>query len=220
MKHTTNFPKRSLALCGAAALLLPLSAAAGGGGEKSGYGAKDASETAEHAAQSVQSAAGQAAETVGDAASDLRMHTALEAKLAASDQLSAFMVDTDVQDGLARLQGEVKTEAERELASQLALSVDGITGVRNDLRVTGGEPTAGEKLAQAADDAALTAKVKSRLLLSEHTSGLSIDVDTRDEVVTLTGDVGSGTEAELAGLIAANTAGVEDVRNDLRISND
>ena len=153
-----------------------------------------------------------------DTAADLRMHAVLEAKLAASDQLSALMINTDVQDGIVSLRGDVETESQRALAEELALTVSGVRGVENELNVTHGKPTVTEQVASAATDAAITTSVKTRLLVSDHTSGLEIDVDTEEEVVTLTGEVDSETERELAGLIALNTSGVNNVINRLTVA--
>ncbi|HUH00324.1 MAG TPA: BON domain-containing protein [Gammaproteobacteria bacterium] len=89
--------------------------------------------------------------------------------------------------------------------------------MNNELQVTGEQASLGDKIAEGMSDAALTAKVKSRLLASENTSGLKIDVDANDDTVTLSGEVESDTERELAVMIAANTAGVEDVRDNLSI---
>jgi osmotically-inducible protein OsmY len=151
-------------------------------------------------------------------AEDIRMHAVLEAKLAESDQLSALMINTDVQDGIVNLRGDVETESQRALAEELALTVSGVRGVENELDVTHGQPTVAEQVASEATDVAITASVKTRLLASDHTSGLKIDVDTEDEVVTLTGEVDSETERELAGLIALNTSGVNDVVNRLMVA--
>lgn len=62
--------------------------------------------------------------------------------------------------------------------------------------------------------------MKSRLLLSDNTSGLAINVDTSDSIVTLQGDIDSDTERELAGLIAGNTPGVSEVKNKLKLKSD
>jgi osmotically-inducible protein OsmY len=77
--------------------------------------------------------------------------------------------------------------------------------------------TAAERTMDAAGDAAIVAAVKSRLLLNEHTSGLDITVEAHEDVVTLSGQVESEEERELAEMIAANTLGVEDVRNKLEV---
>lgn len=170
--------------------------------------------------ESMQHRAGEMMDQAGDAASDMRMHMALEMKLATNDHLSAMMINTDVKDGVAHLEGEVATDAQREMAGELAMTVDGVKSVMNDLQVNADAQTLGEQLAESVDDAALTARVKSRLLASENTSGLQIDVDTAGSVVTLSGQVESETARELAGLIAANTPGVSSVRNELNAGND
>jgi hyperosmotically inducible periplasmic protein len=206
-----TFPKRRTATLltvsvAAAALLLPLSASA--------Y------DSARSDDKSVQEQAKHMMDKAGDTASDIRMHLALETKLAQSDELSALMIDTDVKDGVVHLSGEVKSEAEREMATQLAKTVDGVKSVQNELEVKDEQPTLAERFMDGVSDAALTTRVKSRLLASQNTSGFAISVNTDDSIVTLSGEVESDTERELAELIAANTSGVEDVKNNLRIEDD
>jgi len=183
-------------------------------------GDRDMGDTMGDTMDSMQHRAGEMMSQAGDAASDMRMHMALEMKLATNDQLSAMMINTDVKDGVAHLEGEVGTDAQREMAGELALTVDGVKSVMNDLQVNADAKPLGERLAESVDDAALTARVKSRLLASENTSGLQIDVDTNDSIVTLSGQVESETARELAELIAANTPGVSSVRNELNAGND
>lgn len=209
MNHIHNARTRQTTLLlsvAATALLLPLSASAG-----DRYGSDD---------KSMQEQTRDVAQKAGDAASDVRMHLALEAKLAESDELSALAINTDVKDGIAHLKGDVQTDTHRQMATELAKSVEGVKSVRNELRVTGEDPSMVERVKDDVGDAALTARVKSRLLLSENTSGLAINVDTDDHVVMLDGEVESEAERELAELIATNTVGVEEVRNNLRIDND
>lgn len=159
----------------------------------------------------------QIAETVRDTAADVRIHLALETKLAASDTLSAFEIDTDVKDGVAYLKGTVESEARKELAAELARSVEGVRTVRNGLVVDGGEPGVLEQMQDTARDAALTTRVKARLLASDNTSGLAISVNSEDGVVTLGGAVASEAEKELAEVIAANTGSVAEVRNKIHL---
>ena len=150
---------------------------------------------------------------------DVEAHLRLEARLAASEDLRALKIDTDVREGTAYLDGEVRSAKARELAAQEAAAVDGIHSVRNEIRVVSDEEasTVAEQLAADVDDARITATVKARLLASENTEGLDIGVDTKDRVVTLAGMVDSDTERELAGLIAANTPGVREVKNRLEL---
>jgi osmotically-inducible protein OsmY len=64
-------------------------------------------------------------------------------------------------------------------------------------------------------DAATTAKVKTALTLAKNVAAFDINVDTHDGVTTLTGKVASPENRELVGQIAADTAGVGELRNQL-----
>ena len=57
--------------------------------------------------------------------------------------------------------------------------------------------------------------MKAKLIGNSNTRGLQIDVDTRGDVVTLSGRVASAEEKQLAGEIARNTGDVKTVRNEL-----
>jgi hyperosmotically inducible protein len=73
--------------------------------------------------------------------------------------------------------------------------------------------TSGYAYAQgdAAADAATTAAVKTKLLADTKVGGLGIDVDTKDNVVTLTGKVRSAAERTEALRLARTTTGVKNV---------
>ena len=66
-------------------------------------------------------------------------------------------------------------------------------------------------------DAAVTSAVKTKFLADTAVSGLKIDVDTKDGMVTLRGAVATKTEADRAVAIARETSGVKSVVNNLRI---
>ena len=65
------------------------------------------------------------------------------------------------------------------------------------------------------DDRAISTSVKAKLLEDKTTGGLSINVDTLNGTVSLSGFAKSQTEKDQAGLIARNTKGVKEVRNNL-----
>jgi osmotically-inducible protein OsmY len=82
----------------------------------------------------------------------------------------------------------------------------------------------GEKVAtsaaqaeQALGDAALTAKIKSKMALDDTVKALSIDVDTSDGVVTVSGTVSSQLERSRAVQLAQETVGVKTVYDHLII---
>lgn len=66
-----------------------------------------------------------------------------------------------------------------------------------------------------ANDAYVTALVKSRLATNSNTRDLRIDVDTKNGVVHLRGEVESSEERDLVELLARNTDAVAMVQNDL-----
>jgi hyperosmotically inducible periplasmic protein len=68
---------------------------------------------------------------------------------------------------------------------------------------------------QYIDDAALTTKVKAKLLEDSLTEGLKVDVDTYEGTVQLSGFVDSERERARASELAQGVAGVKLVRNDL-----
>ena len=63
----------------------------------------------------------------------------------------------------------------------------------------------------ALNDGALTTKIKSKMALDDTVKALSIDVDTDNGVVTLSGTVNSETEKAKAVQLAKDTAGVTSV---------
>src|SRR5690606_38013479 len=60
--------------------------------------------------------------------------------------LSPFSIDVEIENGVAILTGEVESEVDRDLAEQVALGVEGIREVDNQLKVEG------ETADRAADD--------------------------------------------------------------------
>ena len=83
---------------------------------------------------------------------------------------------------------------------------------------------AGQRASQAASeagevlsDAALTAKIKSKMALDDHVKARAINVDTSGSVVTMTGVVASAEERERAVRLARDTEGVTQVVDRLHI---
>lgn len=74
-----------------------------------------------------------------------------------------------------------------------------------------------DKVAVAADDTTITAKVKAAILAEPGLKSLQIDVDTRDATVTLTGNVDSDAMRDRAKQIAMNTEGVKNVVDNLSV---
>jgi len=67
------------------------------------------------------------------------------------------------------------------------------------------------------DDSAITARVKTALIGDKRIKARKIDVDTLEQVVALTGMVGSEAEAEIAVTVAGRVSYVRDVKNFLQV---
>jgi hypothetical protein len=76
---------------------------------------------------------------------------------------------------------------------------------------------AGEAVADATANARTTAAIKAKLLKEPSLSALSIDVDTNDGVVTLSGNVSSPEEVAKAMSLALETEGVYKVISTLQV---
>jgi osmotically-inducible protein OsmY len=150
----------------------------------------------------------------------------LETALLFNEHLNSFAIDTEVKSGKAYLSGYVESEIDVDLAGEIAESIDGVTDVENDLKVDeakssvareGEQFTNKQSFRQTVMDATHSANINTQLLLNDNTSGTAIDVDTENGVVTLTGEVSSDEERELAGMIAKNADGTKSVKNKLTV---
>jgi osmotically-inducible protein OsmY len=145
----------------------------------------------------------------------------LEATYALNRHLNAFAIDTETTNGVVHLTGNVESDIDRDLATELAKGIEGVVSVDNDLaikpdaRQAARNETTQRPFGVFVDDATTTAMVKSKLLANPNTKGLDIDVDTRGDVVTLNGEVATAEEKQLAGELAKNTGDVKEVRNQL-----
>lgn len=188
--------------------------------------------------------AGALATTVACSQTDAGITSAVKSKMAADDIVKASDIDVDTHDHVVTLNGTVGSAAEKDRAMMIARDTSGVTSVVDDLRV-GPAATSGaydrdsnyseaagqtahdakETIERAADetgdvvtDAAITSAVKTKYLAEPGVAGLKIDVDTSDQVVTLTGTVKSNAEVEKAVAIARDTKGVKRVVNHLKVA--
>jgi hyperosmotically inducible protein len=170
-------------------------------------------------------AAGLALVTVACAQTDAGITTNVKTKLAADDTVKAYNVDVDTRNGVVTLTGEVESTAEREVAIRIARETEGVRDVVDQIRIGEAAPTAGidtdrdisGQAGATVSDAAITTTVKSKFLADDMVKGLSIDVDTANGVVTLTGNVATRAEADRAMMLARQTDGVSRVVDNLKI---
>lgn len=154
-------------------------------------------------------------------ATDALIKTRLLAAYALDSNVAMLDLDVGVDRGVVILSGTVASVAERELAIEIARGIGPVRAVKSSIRVEAAPqheagvpaPNHGLRL-----NAATTTAVQQRLLDSPGIGAAAdIHVCANAGTVTLAGTVASAAARALAGRIAANTDGVHDVRNDLRI---
>lgn len=146
----------------------------------------------------------------------------LETSYLLNSNLNNFTIDAEVDGSNAVLNGSVKSEIDKDLAEEIALSIDGIDSVDNKLTVDPEQKKSmkdgDSQFVAAIDDATISAKVKMKLMANDNISSMAIDVDTDDNIVTLKGEVKSKEQKDLAEYIAKNVAEVKKVENHLTVS--
>lgn len=154
-------------------------------------------------------------------------------------------LDVEVTGDVAKISGEVPTAALKARAARLA-NVTGVTRVENQIEIVApgsaadktreglnkaanktaeGVGTAANKTGDALaktgeviDDSWITTKVKAKYVGESSVEGSDITVDTKNNVVTLTGTVPNTAAHSAALRIARETKGVKKVVDNLRVS--
>lgn len=141
-----------------------------------------------------------------------------------SSHLQSKNVRIDIQDNCVTLRGYVDSDLSKSLAEQMALSVKGIHQVINKLVVAPEQWSQNPQ--EVPEDKAghhrlsnvtISNKVRSQLLANRVTSGMAIDVETHNRVVTVSGAVNSAAERTLTYWIVKNTQGVKTVIDKLDV---
>jgi hyperosmotically inducible protein len=72
---------------------------------------------------------------VGEAVDDASTTAKVKLALAKDDQVAAYRIDVDTNNGVVTLTGNVKSRAEANRAIQVAESIKGVKRVNSDLKV-------------------------------------------------------------------------------------
>ncbi len=148
---------------------------------------------------------------------DARQETQIWTTYALSPYLRASDLKVTVHEGKATLTGKVDEDVNKDLAKQIALGVNGIKDVDNQITVHSDySPKSSSNYGESVDDVTITAGVKSRLFWSKH-SYLTTKVETKAGRVTLSGNVDSKDARDLAGRLASSTRGVIAVKNQITV---
>jgi osmotically-inducible protein OsmY len=141
----------------------------------------------------------------------------VQVQAALSRDIGPGAVRSDVQKGVATLQGNVASEEEKQRAERLARDVEGVRRVRNELVVEPATPVA-QRVEEKGSAGPPAEAIEARLRGDARLASRDIDVHTKGSVVTLTGEVESSEERDAAGRIAAEAAEGVEVRNRLEVA--
>lgn len=115
------------------------------------------------------------------------------------------------EDGIVTLKGTVSDESHKTLAEDTASGLPGVSSVDNQLATQA-------EVAEENADTWIGRKVKLALLFHRNVSGFQTDVDVKDGVVTLKGEVENAAQKQLASEYAADIEGVKSVKNEMTIA--
>lgn len=158
-------------------------------------------------------------------ANDAWLDGKLETSLLLNTELNNFKIDTDIDNGVAVLSGEVNNQTQKELAGEIAQNIEGIKEVKNNLTVdenyrnddTGNDNN--KSFSRAWHDMTVTAGLKMEFAAHEQLEATSINVSTKNGVVTLKGKVKNEAERDLAIEMAKGYDKVVDVKDELVVAN-
>jgi len=151
--------------------------------------------------------------TIGSMVDDSAISISVKSKMIADEFVKARHIDVDVLNGVVFLVGVVESSSQRRMAADIARSVEGVIRIENQLLV--GKTTAGQVL----NDTILTSKIRTGLLKDPDIRSTNIDVDTINNIVTLTGIVTSRYEKNKVLETVYNIAGNRRVIDNLSVGN-
>lgn len=153
---------------------------------------------------------------------DANVTAKVKSQLLWNSNTDGLDISVTTRGGVVTLSGEVKSDAESQLAAQIARNTNGVIEVNNTLQINRQKVPLDvaaerktEETAQKINDGWITAKVKSVLLYNRAVDGSDINVETRDGVVSLYGQVDSDHERQQAISLASGIKGVKSVNDEL-----
>lgn len=148
--------------------------------------------------------------------SDSAITTKIKAEMTANKILNPLDVSVSTHNGVVSLKGTVDSDTEYEQAISIAQSVSGVKDINADkLEVKDSK--------SPLNDLAITAKIKGKLMRTEIFSNKKIafwgvSIETKDQVVYLTGTAKSRAEVNNIIRIAKSVEGVKSVESTVKVS--
>ena len=146
----------------------------------------------------------------------------VKSAISQTKRLHGYSIGVECREGMVTLTGEVPTEIDKELATNLARETFGVKEVTNQIRIMPeatpqpGE-TVNQDLAINVDDLELQANLRERVLSVAELKAQRIEINVQNRVVTLTGNVASEAQKLRTEQLLRNYPKVASINNQLRL---
>ena len=141
---------------------------------------------------------------------DAEITNAVDDELTLDGPTPAMKIDVSTDEGIVTLTGEVNSILGKDRAEDIAATVKGVRGIINRISV----------VAAQRPDLEIQEDIEDALLADPATESWEIVASVNDSVVTLTGNVDSYQEKQLAAKVAKGVRGVVEVNNNVTIDYD
>ena len=149
--------------------------------------------------------------------SDAWITTKVKSTLLFHRHVSATETKVYVKDGIVTLEGEAKSQAQKELTTEYVRDINHVKGVKNEMIVVTPSLVPDATMGDKIDDASITAEVKETLLAHRSTSAIRTKVETTDGVVTVSGTARNEAEKSLVSKLITDINGVTSVINNMTV---
>lgn len=162
-----------------------------------------------------------------DNAKDAWIDGKAEATLLFNQHINSFHIKTDVKDGVVTLTGTTDNSTDKDLAGELVQGLQGVKDVNNEITVSqnmtdspkgADKNKATDSAKSALIDTKIATVLKTRYLWNQNIEGTKIHIDVDKGIVTLTGNLKSDAEKQLAVQIARNTTDVKQVKDEIKVA--
>lgn len=140
--------------------------------------------------------------------SDTEITNAITGELLLHEEVPAYKLDVETDNGIVTLSGKTTNLLAKEMAKKVAMAIKGVKGVVNLIEVD----------APAIDDLTLQQNVSDALLFDPATEAFKINVEAEDGRIILSGTVNSWQEKQLAAKVSKGVKGVEKITNNITIN--
>ncbi|RLC25270.1 MAG: hypothetical protein DRH93_02340 [Deltaproteobacteria bacterium] len=151
--------------------------------------------------------------SIGTMLDDSVISSTVKTKMISDEFIKATHIDVDVLNGVVFLIGVIESSSQRRMAADIARGVEGVRRVENQLLV--GKTSVEQDL----NDTILTSKIRTELVKAPDIRSTNIDIDTNNNVVTVTGIVSSQNEKNKALYIVQKVSGNRQIVDNLIVGN-